>query len=127
MTDQLTDRTSAPVRVVLNEARHSYDVLIGDDQEPVGHAFFLDLPNADRIFFHTEVDSSVEGRGLGGILVGESLLDSIRRQITVVPVCPLFVAHLRKHGEPFTKAGGRMREATPADLEAVAQAGHSAG
>lgn len=37
-------------------------------------------------YFHTEVDQEFGGRGLAGLLVREALTDSIRKNITVVPV-----------------------------------------
>jgi uncharacterized protein len=65
-----------------------------------GRADFVDAPEADgeRIFFHTEVDESSAVEVWAKLLVREALADSIRRNLTVVPVCPLFAAHLQELG-----------------------------
>lgn len=119
MNDELTDKTGARVRVTLNEDTQTYDVVLSDRGEVVGRAYFLDLPEGDRVFFHTEVVPSMEGRGLAGILVRQALADTTRHNLRVVPVCPVFAAHLRKHGEEFVRSGGRWRRPTQADLDAI--------
>lgn len=43
----------------------------------------------------------------------------IRHDVTVVPVCPLFTAHLERHGEQFVADGGRYRRPTRADIDLV--------
>lgn len=129
MTQQLLDKTGACVTVGLDAtAAISAYTLHTADGSGVGRADFLDStdPPDERIFFHTEVDPAVGGRGLGGILVRQALADSILTDVTVVPVCPLFAAHLKAHGEEFVAAGGRFRRPRPADLMAVARATRSA-
>lgn len=125
MTEQQTDRTGAPVRIALDETRpvSAYTVSL-DDGSLAGRADFVDPPEAggERIFFHTEIAEEFGGRGLAGLLVREALADSIRRDLTVVPVCPLFAKHLEKHGEDFKAEGGRFRRPRPADLTTVKQA-----
>ena len=119
MTQELNDSTGAPVTVRLDEARpiSSFTVNLADGP-PVGRADFFDSPDVDgeRIFFHTEVDEEFGGRGLAGTLVREALADSIRKHLTVVPVCPLFAGHLSRHGEQFLADGGRFRRPTRADI-----------
>ncbi|QSB16653.1 N-acetyltransferase [Natronosporangium hydrolyticum] len=94
------------------------------DGSPVGRVDFVDSPQAEgeRVFFHTEVDRRFGGRGLAGLLVREVLKDSIRRSVTVVPVCPLFARHLAKHGDEFVADGGKFRQPTPGDLALVKRA-----
>lgn len=125
MTEQQTDRTGAPVHIALDETRpvSAYTVSL-DDGSLAGRADFVDAPEAggERIFFHTEIAEEFGGRGLAGLLVREALADSIRRDLTVVPVCPLFAKHLEKHGEDFKAEGGRFRRPRPADLTTVKQA-----
>ena len=89
-----------------------------------GRADFIDVPGADgeRIFFHTEVGQDFGGRGLGGLLVREALADSIRKGLTVVPVCPLFAAHLDTHGGAYLADGGRLRRPTADDIALVKRA-----
>lgn len=127
MTD-LFDRTGAPVIVRLQETLRvsSYAVSLAEDHT-VGRADFVDSPGAigDRIFFHTEVDEAFEGRGLAGLLVREALADSIRKHLTLVPVCPLFAGHLTRHGDEFVAEGGVFRRPTPADIRLVTRVSRS--
>ncbi|GAB3474389.1 GNAT family N-acetyltransferase [Nocardiopsis coralliicola] len=124
MAEQRTDRTGAPVSIALDETRaiSAYTVHV-DAGALAGRADFVDPPGSggERVFFHTEVDPEFGGRGLAGLLVREALADSVRRNITVVPVCPLFAKHLKEHGEEYTAGGGQFRRPRPADLELVKQ------
>lgn len=125
MTTQLNDNTGAPATIRLDEAHpmSAYTVHLADGTL-AGRANFVDSPEADneRIFFHTEVEPAFNGRGLGGLLVREAFADSIRKNLTVIPVCPLFAAHLDKHGAQFVADGGRFRRPTPADIARVKRA-----
>lgn len=125
MTPELTDKTGSPVTIRLDESRPigAYTVHLADGTL-AGRADFVDAPAPDggRIFFHTEVEPELGGRGLGGILVREALADSIRKDLTVVPVCPLFKAHLEQHGTQFLADGGRSRRPTRADIDLVRRA-----
>ncbi|GAB3725142.1 GNAT family N-acetyltransferase [Nocardiopsis oceani] len=124
MTEPQTDKTGAVVHVELDETRtiSAYTVSL-DDGTLAGRADFVDPPEADgeRVFFHTEVDSEFGGRGLAGLLLREALADSVRKNLTVVPVCPLFAKHLDKNGDKYTADGGKFRRPRPADLELVKQ------
>lgn len=57
-----------------------------------------------------------------GLLLAEALADSVRRKLTVVPVCPLFARHLKAHGDAFEAAGGAFRRPNRNDLALVARA-----
>ena len=135
----MKDRTGAPVTVTLNTGRPIGAYAVRVDGGPVaGRADFVDGPaggsggstgegddaagGGDRVFFHTEVDEEYGGRGLAGILVREALADSIRKSIVVVPVCPLFAAHLAKHGDEYVAAGGAIRQPTKDDIAQVTEA-----
>ena len=119
---QFHDSTGAPVSVEIDTARpiSAYTVSLADGTS-VGRAEFVDSPHVrgERIFFHTEVDEKFAGRGLAGLLLREALADSIRTDVTVVPVCPLFAGHLKRHGDEFLTDGGRFRRPTPADIALV--------
>lgn len=125
MAEGLIDNTGASVTVELDTADpiSSYTVNLAEGPR-VGRADFLDSPGAaaERIFFHTEVDPEFGGRGLAGLLVREALADSIRKNLTVVPVCPLFARHLRTHGDEFVANGGVFRSPTPTDIALVTRA-----
>jgi uncharacterized protein len=130
MTEQRTDRTGAPVFVALDRHRaiSAYTVSV-EEGTLAGRADFVDPPQAsgERVFFHTEVASEFGGRGLAGLLVREALADSIRRNLTVVPVCPLFAKHLEEHGDEYKAEGGRFRRPRPADLALVKETVENAG
>lgn len=125
MTSALSDKTGAPVTIRLDEGRpiSSYTVHLADGTLG-GRVDFIDgsEDGRERIIFHTEVAPELSGRGLSGLLVGEALADSIREDLTVVPVCPLFAAHLEDHGAEFVAEGGRFRVPTTADIAAVRSA-----
>lgn len=122
MPQQFNDNSGARVTVSLDEAQpiSAYTVSLANGSR-VGRAEFVDSPQVDgeRIFFHTEVGAEVRGRGLAGLLLREALTDSIRKNLTIVPVCPLFAAHLKKHGSEFLADGGRFRRPTSADIALV--------
>lgn len=122
MTEPQTDKTGAVVHIALDEARaiSAYTVTL-DDGTLAGRADFVDPPEGggERVFFHTEVSPEFGGRGLAGLLLREALADSVRKNITVVPVCPLFAKYLKEHGEEYTAQGGRFRKPRPADLQLV--------
>jgi predicted GNAT family acetyltransferase len=124
MTREFTDSTGAQVTVTLDESPpiSAYVVRLADGTR-VGRADFVDPPDeaGERIFFHTEVDEEVSGRGLAGLLLREALADSIGKNLTVVPVCPLFARHLKRHGGEFLADGGRFRRPTKADLALVSR------
>ncbi|WP_040702872.1 GNAT family N-acetyltransferase [Nocardiopsis ganjiahuensis] len=130
MTEQRTDRTGAPVSVTLDQDRaiSAYTVSV-DEGVLAGRADFVDPPRTpqERVFFHTEVAPEFGGRGLAGLLVREALADSIRRNLTVVPVCPLFAKHLREHGDEYTAEGGQFRRPRPADLALAKETVENAG
>ncbi len=92
MMTQLTDRTGAPVTIRLHASRpvDAYTVHLADGTL-AGKADFVDASragvdaDAERIFFHTEVDQEFGGRGLAKLLVREALEDSIRRNLTSSP------------------------------------------
>lgn len=124
MTQDLSDNRGEPVTVEIELADpvSAFTVNLAGSRR-AGRADFIDPPEAadERIFFHTEVDPEFGGRGLAGLLLREALVDSIRNRLTVVPVCPLFARHLKKHGNEFVAAGGAYRAPTRADIALVAR------
>jgi predicted GNAT family acetyltransferase len=52
----------------------------------------------DRLVLpHTGVPVAIEGRGIGSALVKAAVEDAIRRDLTIVPVCPFVRAWLERH------------------------------
>lgn len=125
MTSDLKDRSGASVTITLEAAWpvSSYVLRLADGTQ-AGRADFLDAPGVgkERIIFHTEIGREFSGQGLAGLLVREVLEDTIRKDLVVVPVCPLFAAHLEQHGAKFRAGGGLVRQPTRNDFALVKRA-----
>ena len=52
-------------------------------------------------FLHTEIDPSLEGRGLGSRLIGSALEDVRERGLEVLPFCPFVNEFIRRHREEY--------------------------
>ena len=84
------------VRIVDNPTNHRYEARLGDRIVGVSQYRLAD----DRIVFvHTEVDPSVEGRGIGSELARGALDDVRRRGLKLGVECPFIGAWLRRHRE----------------------------
>lgn len=133
MTDQqLTDKTGAAVTVTFEKDRNAYAITL-DTGEVAGRAFFTPASATEGsggaeewIFFHTEVDESFGGRGLGGILVGQAMADVAARSVTVVPLCPFVKGWLEKNEDAYASQGGTVRKARPSDVDAAQAASKGA-
>ena len=71
---------------------------LGDSEET---PFIEFIQNKQNIIFltHTEVPQSLEGNGLGSLVVSKTL-DHIRSQgFKMAPLCPFVAAYLKKHPE----------------------------
>lgn len=121
----LQDKTGAVVSVSADKARSAYVIEFADGTI-AGRAYYVNSPEKknERIFYHTVIDEKWRGRGLAGLLLQQVLTKSIANAFTIVPVCPVFVNHLRDHGGAFEVAGGSFRQATGADIE-IAQSADS--
>jgi predicted GNAT family acetyltransferase len=58
-------------------------------------------------FLHTEVDPSVEGRGIGSRLARGVLADARRRGLGVTALCPFIAAFLRRHQGEYEDLVGK--------------------
>jgi predicted GNAT family acetyltransferase/glutaredoxin len=75
-----------------------YELRLGDRM--IGEAAYHRRQGTNRIAFtHTEVDESVEGRGLGSRLVAAALEDVRRKGLVVVPLCPFIAHYMATHPE----------------------------
>lgn len=73
---------------------HQYVIEL--DGRPVGRAVYH-LRGGRHFFVHTEIDDEYTGRGLGTTLV-KSALDDVRGAGgSVVPLCPMFAAYIKRH------------------------------
>ncbi|MBN9023983.1 MAG: N-acetyltransferase [Rhizobiales bacterium] len=78
-----------------NPARHRYELTVDDATA------FVTYRRQDGVitFVHTEVPSSMEGRGIGSRLA-RHVLDAARQDgLRVVPMCPFIAAWMKKHPE----------------------------
>lgn len=91
MVSAATDTT-----VVDNPAELRYELRIGDDV--VGQIRYATEPGL-VVLIHTDVAESIEGQGLGSVLVRGALDDLRTRGLRVVPVCPFVAAYIRRHPE----------------------------
>lgn len=79
-----------------NPTELRYELLL--DGRLVGETRYRTEPGL-VVLVHTEVDPSVEGRGLGALLVQRELDDIRARGLGVVPHCPFVAAYIRRHPE----------------------------
>ncbi|WP_299531415.1 GNAT family N-acetyltransferase [uncultured Streptomyces sp.] len=87
----------SPSPVVRDVAdRHRYEILV--DGVRAGLTAYRDR-DAQRVFFHTEVDDAFAGQGLAGVLVQQALEDVRASGKRIVPVCPYVAKFLKKHEE----------------------------
>ena len=124
MTQERTNSTGASVTVTTAPTGPLGAYIVSVDGVDAGRVDFLDPPGRtdERIVFHTEVDEQFAGRGLAGLLLREVLADISCRNLILVPVCPLFGRHLKKHGDEYRAGGGLFRLPTPADFAVMARA-----
>ena len=82
------------------------------DGELVGYAEYL--PAGESVIIaHTEVDSSHEGEGLGGVLV-RGALERIRSDgRTVIPTCPFAAGYIGRHPELVEFVAPQLRSQFP--------------
>jgi uncharacterized protein len=85
--------TEPNIDVTRNEARGRYEIFV--DGTVAGFTLIRADEAGRTVLPHTEIDPAFGGRGLGGILVRDALVDLAERGETVVPVCPFVVKFLR--------------------------------
>jgi uncharacterized protein len=89
-------KSSVEVRDSPDDAR--YEVLA--DGELAGFAQYR-LHHGRITFFHTEIDSAHEGRGIGAELARYALDDAKARGLSVVPLCPFIAGFIRRHSHDY--------------------------
>ena len=85
------------ILVVHRPRERRYELLVRG--EPAGELVYRDRGGNVVAFLHTEVDPTVQRRGLGSALVAGALADARDRGLLVVPVCPFVDAYVRRHPE----------------------------
>lgn len=89
----MSDR-QANVRHAAEQQR--YELLV--EGQPLGVAEYSEQ-GEQMVFTHTEVDSSLSGRGLGSVLAKGALEDARRRGKRVVPQCEFIAKYIEHHAE----------------------------
>ncbi len=82
------------LQIVDNPGRHRYEAVL--DGRVVGISQYT-LVDDVITFLHTEVDQTVEGKGLGSRLAAGALDDVRRRGLRVVARCPFIAAYIKRH------------------------------
>ncbi|GHK03949.1 GNAT family N-acetyltransferase [Streptomyces sp. NPDC003753] len=78
------------------DARNRYEILV--DGKRAGLTAYRDR-DAQRVFYHTEIDDAFAGQGLASRLVQEALTDVRESGKRIVPVCPYVAKFLKRHEE----------------------------
>ena len=90
----MTDASTYSVRD--NREKHRFEIDLGDGSFAIAE---YRLRAGKIIFTHTEVPPAHEGRGIGSLLVRTALESARERGLKVIPICPFFVAYIKKHAE----------------------------
>ncbi len=80
--------------VINAQDRLQYEIV--RDGATLGHAAYQETDQL-VVLTHTEVDPSLEGQGIGGLLVRGALDDVRRRGLVVLPICPFVQAWMARH------------------------------
>ena len=81
--------------IIDNAAASRYEIHVGDE---VAFAEYKKRGDV-MIFVHTEVPSSLERRGLGGLLAQRGLDDARANGMRVLPRCPFVTSYIARHPE----------------------------
>jgi predicted GNAT family acetyltransferase len=81
-------------RVVDNPEKQRYEVWLDDR---LGGEIRYGRKDGKLVLVHTEIDRSLEGQGLGNVLVQGALDDLRERGIEYTVICPFVAAYLRRH------------------------------
>jgi predicted GNAT family acetyltransferase len=89
--------TDDDLTVVHRPDERRYELLAGGAH--AGELVYRDRGGDVVAFLHTEVDATLQRRGLGTALVTGALDDARERGQKVVPLCPFVDAFIRRHPE----------------------------
>jgi predicted GNAT family acetyltransferase len=95
--DSVSNVSEQDLAVVDRPDERRYELLV--DGEHAGELVYRDRGGGVVAFLHTEVDPTLQLRGLGSALVTGALNDSRARGLHVVPICPFVDAYVRRHPE----------------------------
>ena len=92
------DAVEEKVEVRDNPFEGRYEIRL--DGRTAGFTAYESKPNLIA-FLHTEVDPSLEGRGLGSRLVGSALDDAREHGLEVLPFCPFVNEFISRHRDEY--------------------------
>jgi predicted GNAT family acetyltransferase len=95
--DTFSELSELDLTVVHRPDERRYELLV--DGEHAGELVYRDRGGGVVAFLHTEVDPTLQLRGLGSALVTGALNDARARGLRVVPICPFVDAYVRRHPE----------------------------
>lgn len=84
--------------VVVDDDTENHRFVARIDGEVVGFAVYHQTAGA-RLFVHTEVDDSQQGKGVASALMRGALDDMKEKDMTVVPLCPYVRRWIGEHDE----------------------------
>ena len=82
-------------RVADNPEELRYELWL--DDRLAGEIRYTIREDGTVVLVHTEIDPSLEGQGLGNVLVQGALDDLRGRGIDYIPLCPFVRAYLQRH------------------------------
>ena len=94
------EAVEAKAEVHDNPLEGRYEISL--DGRTAGFTTYKSKPNLIA-FLHTEIDPSLEGRGLGSRLVGSVLDDARERGLEVLPFCPFVNEFIRRHRDDYVE------------------------
>jgi predicted GNAT family acetyltransferase len=83
-------------RIAVRDVPEQGQYVVSVDGADVGVARYVESGTV-RTFTHTEVDPSMQGTGVGSVLVREAVRDVRRRDLQLIALCPYVKAWLKKH------------------------------
>ena len=92
----MQETDAGEITVADNPAETRYEARLGD--RVVGVAEY-ELDDDRLVFVHTEVDRTVEGKGIGSALARGALDDARSRDLAVTVECPFITSWIRRHRE----------------------------
>lgn len=84
---------SGDLTVINNEAEQQFEIRIGDKKAILAY----ERKGSMIAYLHTEVPTTLEGRGIAGQLAQHALEYARSEGLEVVPLCPYVSAYIERH------------------------------